>query len=226
LGDGLEPLARVSRPAVVDIPGQPGLSDGRVPGLSWGGYTAWLADVLDGLDVDQVDLIGASAGAFLAARAAPRLGGRVRRVVLCAPAGFVIPWGDRRSLGALALHLLRPSREHTDRFVRACLLGPDQDMPPEARAELVEALFRSSTGFTNRSRLPRMLSGRELRCLEHDTLLLVGALDPNFSAERTVARARRNVPGLARAVIVPGHGHMLELSATAMEHAAAFLASG
>ena len=63
---------------VVDLPGQPGLSDARRPrrdGLAWSGRV--LDEVLAGLDVEAIVLVGNSLGAAVAlAAGSPRIAAR------------------------------------------------------------------------------------------------------------------------------------------------------
>jgi pimeloyl-ACP methyl ester carboxylesterase len=99
---------------VVDLPGQPGLSDPRRPRrnrLAW--YGRALDEVLAAMDADGVVLVGHSLGAAVALAAdSPRIAARA----LVSPAGFMRLSVDPAL--ASSLWLLRPMAEHTRRMVR------------------------------------------------------------------------------------------------------------
>lgn len=88
-------LARHFRVYALDIPGQPGLSDPNPPSFLNDDYAEWLIDVLDGLKVERAHLVGVSAGAWVAMRAAIFAPHRVHKVVMLAPTGLAsarLPW--------------------------------------------------------------------------------------------------------------------------------------
>jgi pimeloyl-ACP methyl ester carboxylesterase len=224
LSGGLAHLAEVGRIHLVDLPGQPGLSTGCALSYSGTSSAAWAEDLIDGLGLGQVDLMGVSAGGLIAVRVANHLRERVGRLVLCGPAGFVLPLPGPRPLMALSTYALAPTRDRCARFYRTCVLGP-QRMPLDTESEAAEAFYRFSTGFANRSRPLLLLRDRHLREVPHETQLLLGDGDPVFSARRTLARARRLLPGLTEWSVLPSTGHALELSVDVMRAAGQFLAA-
>lgn len=111
---------------VVDLPGQPGLSDPHRPRrsrLPW--YGAFLDELLTVADLRDVVLVGNSLGAAVALAAdSPRIAARA----LVSPAGFVNLRIDPAVALASARWLLRPSPEHTRRMLRL-FVGPGEDVP-------------------------------------------------------------------------------------------------
>ena len=116
---------------VVDLPGQPGLSDPRRPRrdrLAW--YGRELDEILAVMGVDEVVLVGNSLGAAVAlAASSPRIAARV----LVSPAGFVRLTVDREMALASTLWLLRPTVEHTNRMLRL-FVAPGEE-PPDSEVE-------------------------------------------------------------------------------------------
>ena len=116
---------------VVDLPGQPGLSDPRRPQrdrLAWSGRV--LDEVLAARKVDRVVLVGNSLGAAVAlAAGSPRIAARA----LVSPAGFVRLTVDPRLAMASTLWLLRPTVDNTRRMLRL-FVAPGEE-PPEAEVE-------------------------------------------------------------------------------------------
>ncbi len=116
---------------VVDLPGQPGLSDPRRPRwarLAW--YGRALDEILAAMDADGVVLVGNSLGAAVALAAdSPRITARA----LVSPAGFIRLSVDPKLALASAVWLLRPTAEHTRRMLRL-FVAPGAD-PPETEVE-------------------------------------------------------------------------------------------
>ncbi len=218
-------LARSHRISLVDVPGQPGLSDGRPLPYRAGPIAAWLEDLLEGLGVESVSLMGSSMGALLAVRAASRMPGRVRALVLCGPAGFALPLLRPAAMPALLRFRTNATRERCAAFIDACLLGHVQPVAAAVRAKVDEAFFRFSNGFRNRSVPSVHLRATELRAVQQETLLLVGDQDPLFSSARTRGRARKLLTGLADERVLAPHGHAFELSGEAVRAAAGFLST-
>jgi pimeloyl-ACP methyl ester carboxylesterase len=112
---------------VVDLPGQPGLSDPRRPRRA---RSAWygrvLAEILAAMEADGVVVVGNSLGAAVAlATDSPRIAARA----LVSPAGFIRLTVDPRLVLASVDWLLRPTAEHTRRMLRL-FVAPGAD-PPE-----------------------------------------------------------------------------------------------
>ena len=116
---------------VVDLPGQPGLSDPRRPHrarMAW--YGRALDEILAAMDVDRVVLVGNSLGAAVALAAnSPRIMARA----LVSPAGFIRLGVDPKLALASAVWLLRPTADHTRRMLRL-FVAPGAD-PPESEVE-------------------------------------------------------------------------------------------
>lgn len=123
---------------VVDLPGQPGLSDPRRPHrdrLAW--YGRVLDDVIEGLGSDEVVLVGNSLGAAVAlAAGSPRIAARA----LISPAGFIRLTLDPKLALASTRWLLRPSIAHT-RHMLELFVAPGEN-PPETEVEWMSLVGR------------------------------------------------------------------------------------
>ena len=111
---------------IVDLPGQPGLSDPRRPRrarLAW--YGRVLDEVLNTAQLDDVILVGNSLGAAVALSAAsPRITARA----LVSPAGFVSLTVDPKLIRASTAWLLRPTIDHT-RDMLQLFVAPGRSAP-------------------------------------------------------------------------------------------------
>jgi pimeloyl-ACP methyl ester carboxylesterase len=184
---------------VVDLPGQPGLSDPRRPRrASAGWYGRVLDEVLAAADLDRIVLVGNSLGAAVALAAeSPRIAARA----LISPAGFIRLTVDPKLVLASADWLLRPTPEHTRRMLRM-FVAPGQE-PPETEVEWMTLM----AGTCRTTLAPPPLSAELLSCRsERPCVVGVGEHD-RFLPPKRLAPAVHRTMGLELQVIA-GMGHM------------------
>jgi pimeloyl-ACP methyl ester carboxylesterase len=189
---------------VIDLPGQPGLSDPRRPRrhrLDW--YGRVLDEVLAATAVDGVVLVGNSLGAAVALAAnSPRIAARA----LVSPAGFIRLTVDRKLALASAVWLLRPSSQRTRRMLRL-FVAPGED-PPETDVEWMTLMATNCRTTLAPPPLPAELVSRrgERRCVvgvgEHDRFLPPRRLAP--AVRRTMHLDLRVFPGMGH-LTTPRH---------------------
>ncbi|WP_203909126.1 alpha/beta fold hydrolase [Rhizocola hellebori] len=189
---------------VVDLPGQPGLSDPHRPRrtrLAW--YGRVLDEVLTATQMDEVVLVGNSLGAAVAlAAGSPRIAARA----LISPAGFIRLSVDPKLALASAIWLLRPTSDHTRRMLRL-FVAPTED-PPETDVEWMTLMAGSCRTTLAPPPLPTELLARraELPCVvgvgEHDRFLPPRRLAP--AVHRTMNLDLRVLPGMGH-LTTPQH---------------------
>ena len=189
---------------VVDLPGQPGLSDPRRPRrdrLAW--YGRVLHEVLAAVDADGVVLVGNSLGAAVVLAAdSPRIAARA----LVSPAGFIRLGVDPALALASAVWLVRPTAEHTRRMLRL-FVAPGEE-PPETEVEWMALMAASCRTTLAPPPLPTALLARraERPCVvgvgEHDRFLPPGRLAP--AVRRTMDLDLRVFPGVGH-LTTSGH---------------------
>jgi pimeloyl-ACP methyl ester carboxylesterase len=166
--------------AVVDLPGQPGLSDPRRPRrarLAW--YGRALDEILAAMDADEVVLVGNSLGAAVALAAGSP---RIRARALVSPAGFIRLTVDPELALASAVWLLRPTPARARRMLRL-FVAPDTE-PPETEVEWMTLMATCCHTTLAPPPLPTQLLARraELPCVigvgEHDRFLPPRRLAP------------------------------------------------
>jgi pimeloyl-ACP methyl ester carboxylesterase len=121
---------------VVDLPGQPGLSDPRRPrraGPAWYGHA--LDEVLTAMDAEDVVVVGNSLGAAVALAAGLT---RIAARALVSPAGFIRLSVEPRLALASTVWLLSPTPEHTRGMLRL-FVAPGAE-PPETVVEWMELM--------------------------------------------------------------------------------------
>jgi pimeloyl-ACP methyl ester carboxylesterase len=184
---------------VVDLPGQPGLSDPHRPRRDrLACYGRVLDEVLTVANLDRVVLVGNSLGAAVALAAdSPRIAARA----LISPAGFIRLTVDPALTRAAARWLLRPTTEHTRTMLRL-FVAPGED-PPETEVEWMTLMATNChTTLAPPPLLAELLARRAgLPCVvgvgEHDRFL----------------PPRRLAPALCQTMdldlkILPGMGHL------------------
>lgn len=85
----VEELSRQYRTYCVDVIGEANKSSPTRPITSMDDFLQWFNELLDGLDIDTLYLVGNSYGGFTAAYYAMKLRGRVRKLVLVGPASTI-----------------------------------------------------------------------------------------------------------------------------------------
>ena len=186
----------------IDVIGDPGLSVQRLPIRNEQDLGQWLDEVLAALDLDCVDLVGASYGGWIALNYTRRTPQRVAALILVEPvldrlrgwfwihgiavaAAFVMP----RSIARSVLRRLHINTELLEdkRVRRYGFLG----------------LTRYRRGLPK----PVPVTNVELAAITVPTLLLLGAHSEIHKSPALIARARAAMPNISAQLIADaGHG--------------------
>ena len=184
---------------VVDLPGQPGLSDPRRPRRSrsaW--YGAVVDEVLTAMDAEDVVLVGNSLGAAVVlAAGSPRVAARA----LVSPAGIMRLSVDPRLALTSTLWLLRPTTANTRRMLRL-FVGPGEE-PPATEVEWMTLVARCCRTTLAPPPLPEELLARRAG---QPCVVGVGEYDRFLSPRRLVPAAGRTLGADVR--VFPGMGHL------------------
>ena len=187
------------RVLAVDVPGEAGRSAPRRPSHQGPAFADWLGDVLEGLGVTSVSLLGISKGGFISLKFATTYPDRVERLVLLTPAG-IAPARPSFLLRAIPLSLLGGwGRARINKIT----FGRDEVDP--GAVLFMDVIMRN---FRPEVTKPYLFTDEELRRLTMPVLLAVGADDALLDAPKMVARAKALLPG-AHIWELPGRGHVL-----------------
>ena len=195
-------LAARFRVHAVDVIGDMGRTLPAEPPSNPAGFADWLAETLDGLDLEQTMLVGWSFGGFVAANFALHHPARVVRLGLLAPFAVF----TRPGAGFLAgfLPLLLRTRGMSRWFERKLSISGGFGRP-----EYSELLWqRFKNGKVQFRTGPRVFSDTELAELTMPLLLLVGEQEFLYDARAAVERAKRLLPN--------GEAHLIEACNHAM----------
>lgn len=179
--------ARQFRVYAVDLIGEPGLSAPSRPPLDSEAYALWLDDVLDGLGLSRVSLVGASLGGWMAVDYAIRRPDRVDRLALLCPGGI----GRQKAGFAFRALLLLLLGERGRRRVLDLVMGEAPSGGGHATylgyASQISRHFRP-----RRERLP-VFGDEALAGLTMPVLVIVGGRDVMLDSRDTERRVRRLV---------------------------------
>jgi pimeloyl-ACP methyl ester carboxylesterase len=196
-------LTPTYRVYAVDTIGEMGKSAPTRPSRAGPAYGEWAADALEGLGLEQANMVGVSNGAWLILKLAGVAPQRIGSATLVSAAGFQ-PVSWKFILRFMVVFLTRPPAETPRRFWD--ILTPP-DIPPDPGLlrlfELMLGDFR--IGF----RGPPVVSAEEAGRLTAPTYLLIGEHEATFDPYKTVRRALRLLPNVTAAEIVPGVGHLM-----------------
>jgi pimeloyl-ACP methyl ester carboxylesterase len=199
-------LAQHYRTYAVDVMGEANKSRPSRPIASMDDYAQWFTEVLDGLGLKDVVLIGNSFGGFGGAYCAMQLGQRIRNLVLIGPAATfhsMTPFYLHTFLPK-ALYLLLPwlpGREWVmRRGVNWLLAGLPTD--PAWVSLFTQIMVHGS--MTTRV-FPRVYKPEELAQITAPALLIVGDHERIYSPEAVSSAARRLMPSVQVAVIPDAH---------------------
>ena len=198
-------LAQDFRVCAPDVIGMTGRSAPTRLSFTDPGYAVWLRDTLDALSIAQASLIGFGFGGWLISRLAALAPGRIASAVLLNPAGFLpVRW---RYLVPVIWDVLFINDEQARRLSRSMLAPPGLPLDEDA----AEALYLILKHCKNQFEAPP-LPERDLRRLTAPTLVMVGQHEEVWDPHALLARARRTLPDLRAAEIMPGAGHGITAS--------------
>ncbi|MFF2614068.1 alpha/beta fold hydrolase [Kitasatospora sp. NPDC058046] len=190
----------------IDTLDDPGRSVQRVAAAGSEENAAWLGEVLAGLGLERVHLVGVSYGGWLALNQAIHAPERLASVTPLDPGGIEkVPARFYAHMvgglfGMLAPRPLRPA-------VGRLLANPALSAPREMIAPLMLAMRSYKPG----SRPPaRPFTDEELASIELPVLVLVGRRSALLRPRQVVERVTRLIPGV-RAEILERAGHGLNL---------------
>jgi pimeloyl-ACP methyl ester carboxylesterase len=212
ISGGLHPLLDRYRIHLLNVNGQPNGSSCLAPKVRDLSYGRWLAQVADGLEVDDAYWVGMSFGGFILARLAEWGPERMLGCALLAPAGMVRLslrplWNSDGLLRGFLDARFGQDNDAVHRFVHHQLLGPEHGFTPKQVKQL-EVLFGITfEHFKPGAWPPYKLPNSSWYAMTCPSMVLVGSEDRLFPGHALIKRARKVLPDLRVAELLPGQGH-------------------
>jgi pimeloyl-ACP methyl ester carboxylesterase len=202
----VEALSQSYRVYAVDIIGEGNRSRARKPIKSMDDFLQWFKEVIDGLGVDTLYLVGNSYGGFTGAYYAMQLPERVRKLVLIGPAATI------HSMPAFYLHMfipkmiyiLLPKLPGIGGVMRRSVDWMHKGLPYDP---LWEPVFYHSMvyGLSINQVFPRVYSKEEFARLQAKVLLILGEQETIYRPEAAIRAAKELIPAVEIALIPNAH---------------------
>lgn len=205
-------LSQQYRTYAVDVLGEANKSRPTRPITSLNDCLKWFTDLLDGLEIDQLNLVGNSIGGFTAAYYAMQLPEQVRKLVLIGPAAtfHAIPQFYIHMFIPKALYLFFPWLPAQPRLMRHSVNWMHASLNTE---QVWRDLFYvvMMYGTTRVQFFPRIYTSTEFARIKAPTLLLLGDQEKVYRPEAASRDARRLMPNI-RVEMIPGAHHITALA--------------
>ncbi|QDS95080.1 putative carboxylesterase nap [Roseimaritima multifibrata] len=185
------PVLKRFRVYAPDLPGQSIRGPEIKLPLNDNSLALWLIDVMDGLELDQVNLFGVSWGGFLARLTATTAPARVSRLALMVPAGIANGShlsGLMKMVFPMVRYKIRPSSSNLRKLLLPILSTWDDDW-----AGMIECTLRD---MKMDLRIPPLASDQDLEQLTMPTLVLAGENDISFPGRDVIDRLRGRLPNI------------------------------
>lgn len=200
-------LSRAFRTYAVDVIGEANKSRPTKPIASLEDFLGWFTDLIDGLAIETLYLVGNSYGGFTGAYYAMNLPDRIRKLVLIGPASTI------DSMTPFMFHMFLPKAVYQTLpglpgrkgVMRRSVDWMHAGLP---RDPLWEPLFYKTMMYgklINRV-FPRVFSKDEFALIRVPVLLIIGAKEVIYSSlDSAVAKGRRLIPNVQIEMIPDGH---------------------
>jgi pimeloyl-ACP methyl ester carboxylesterase len=205
----VEALSQQYRTYCVDVIGEANKSSPTRPITSMDAFRQWFDELLDGLGIDTLFLVGNSYGGFTAAYYAMKLPERVRKLVLVGPASTI------HAMRPFMLHMFVPKGLYmaapwlpgSGRVMRAGVdwmhagLAPDPLWGPlfietMKHGKLINRVF------------PRVYTKEELAEISAPVLLIFGDREVIYGDLDEAIQSSRDLIPEARVAVIPGAHHI------------------
>jgi pimeloyl-ACP methyl ester carboxylesterase len=206
-------LSRDYRVYAIDVIGQPSKSIPGQPLKSRQDCVTWLSELLDALNIESTDMVGASFGGWFTLNHAIGAPQRVNKIALLSPAGGFVPLVKQFYVRSMLTNLI-PRRFMMESFVR-WMTYEENLRDPSTRLImncLTDQMYLGSRYFRMQGGvLPSVFSDEELRSLQVPTLLLIGQQEVLYDPEAALERARRLIPNF-EGELLPRANHEMTVS--------------
>jgi pimeloyl-ACP methyl ester carboxylesterase len=219
-------LAQNFQVFALDTPGQPGRSDPYPPPFLENGYSNWLLDVLDNLDIQLANMAGVSSGGWYVMRFALQHPERVKKIVMLSPTGLA---NARFPINIFLKNVLSKKKDENTLEKE---LSTRSFLPSSASEEFDRNLARAMALATRHFKLGKTLSlynpGTDrlnlintfrvlkklffaepmqvLNQLETPGLVILGEHEMLFNSQRVARKINQKLPALDT-VIIKDTGH-------------------
>jgi pimeloyl-ACP methyl ester carboxylesterase len=200
-------LSQTYRVYAVDIIGEGNKSQPVKPIKSLGDFLQWFTEVIDGLGIETLYVVGNSYGGLTGAYYAMKLPKRIRKLVLIGPAATISPMRPfyLHMFIPKAVYMVFPKLPGLKKVMRASVDWMYAGLP---RDPLWDAVFYNSMlyGSLINQVFPRIYPKDDFAQIKARTLLIVGEREAIYNDWHSAVRsARALIPNLEVALIPDAH---------------------
>lgn len=192
--------SRYFRVFCIDIIGDAGFSAEVRPPYESDAHQDWLDDVMRGLSLSSVSLVGMSLGGWVALDYATRRPERVDKLVLFSPGGV----GRNRNILLWAIPLLLLGSWGRRKMLER-IGGRPGPLPSPTEKALLDLMATIFTHFRPRTATLPQSSDKALQRLNMPVLAILGGKDVFIDSPQTKRRLERNVPDLTMRYLPEAH---------------------
>jgi pimeloyl-ACP methyl ester carboxylesterase len=207
-------LSRDYRVYAIDVIGQPSKSIPDQPLKSRQDCVAWLSGILNALEIESTNLVGASFGGWFTLNYAIGAPKRLKKIVLLSPAGGLVPLVKQFYVRS-TLNKFIPRRFVMESFLRWSTHLENLRVPSTRLMMycIGEQMYLGSRHFRLQTGVGPWIvfSDEELRGMQVPTLLLIGEQEAYYDPKAALERASRLIPNF-EGKLVPRANHEMTIS--------------
>lgn len=205
----VEALSRSYRVYAVDVIGEGNKSRPVKPITTLDGFLGWFTEVIDGLGVDMLYLVGNSYGGFTAAYYAMKLPERIRKLVLIGPAATISPMRPfmLHMFIPKAMYMFLPGVPGLKHTMHHGVKWMHKGLPIDP---LWEPFFYNSMvhgGLINQV-FPRVYSKEEFTQIKAKVLLILGEQEAIYNNLQSAIRSAQELIPEVQIEIIPTAHHV------------------
>ena len=209
----VEMLSQSYRVYSVDIVGEGNKSRPVKPITTLDDFLKWFTELIDGLGIETLYLVGNSYGGFTGAYYAMKLPDRVRKLVLIGPAATIyamMPFNLHMFLPK-AMYMFFPKLPGIKRIMRWSNHWMHKGLPPDPRWEPLFYRLLVYGGLINQV-LPKVYSKEEFARIHAPVLFLLGEREAVYNSLKSAVCAAQELIPHAEIQMIPNAHHITALA--------------
>ena len=196
---------------MVEINGQPNLSDGNSPAIKSLEYGEWGKEVFDALGIEKAFIAGASFGGLVCMKIAIYMPNRIKAAILLNPACFRFISLAFKNIYYNLLPIINPSLDIISKFLDKIVFHKTSYMlSDKAELHLKQYLSLGIKGHQDNNQKPYYMKN-QLNEVVIDTYMIVGKYDILFPPKKSIFNAKKHLEGNLKEVFIENYGHGIEL---------------
>lgn len=207
---GLENLNNPMKIFLVEPNGLPNLSEGKTPDILSLDYGRWANEVLEGLDIENAFLAGASFGGLICMKLAIVHPEKVKAMFLLNP-GCLQPFSlGIKNLYYNLLPIFKPTEENVEKFLNKAIFSkPNHQLSASSEKMLVDYEIFAISRYDDKTQKPYFME-KELKKAKVETYLVLGDQDLLFPLQKSIESAMRHLKHLKEIKVFQNVGHGIE----------------